>query len=278
MEDNIDDEKNMNYADYEKIVSKFNSLEDLKNSAKYSLLDSQTKGGCLFWAAARNFFKLSRTEHIKLMNEAFDLKGSKRAIKILEETEKEILAFDSIDDKRTHVLKKIIDIKMSSRIYHLDRRNTEFEENPEIELLNLLLETLPINNTSREIEDLKEKPNPIVIGIKDVKVPHKLVLLYELGIYQLLDARITKNSGSMKDLAKIISYVIDEDNENYIYSLLSIRDLNPLASLYKNPAKDNPFTGPSIKKMKAIIADCNIQIENEYPEKAPSRNIKHKKK
>ena len=30
MEDNIDDEKNMNYADYEKIVSKFNSLEDLK--------------------------------------------------------------------------------------------------------------------------------------------------------------------------------------------------------------------------------------------------------
>ena len=82
----------------------------------------------------------------------------------------------------------------------------------------------------------------------------------------------------MKDLAKIISYVIDEDNENYIYSLLSIRDLNPLASLYKNPAKDNPFTGPSIKKMKAIIADCNIQIENEYPEKAPSRNIKHKKK
>ena len=278
MEENTESDENMTSEDYAKIIRKCYSLDELKISTKYRLLDSRDKGRCLLLAAINNYFALPRSEDLKLRAEAFDLMHSKEATRIFDETENEILKLETIDDKRSHIIKKILDIKIKSRLFHLDRRNDEFEENPEIELLNLLLDTLSINNTSRKIEDLKEQPKPLVIGIKDVKVPHKLVLLYELGIYQLLNERIIKNSGSMKDLAKIIHYVIDEENEDYIYSLLSIRDLNPLTAQYNDPTRDSPFTGPSIKKMKEIIADCNIQIEREYPVKAPSRNIKHKKK
>ena len=87
-----------------------------------------------------------------------------------------------------------------------------------------------------------------------------------------------RNSGSIKDLARIIGYVLGENNTNYIYSLLSNPELDPFKSNYSNPAKDNPFTGPSIKKMRSILLDCSIEIEKEYPEKPPSRIINHNKK
>ncbi len=163
--------------------------------------------------------------------------------------------------------KKIIELSSSKMVEFLDEFILELEE--ELKENNFS----SVSNVENEINE-----NILENEVINVKVPHKVVLLYELGIYQILKDRIMKNSSNIKDLAKIISYVIGEGNVNYIYSFLSNPELDPINSNYTNPAKDSPFTGPSVKKMKSILNDCSIEIEREYPEKPSSKNIKHNKK
>lgn len=164
--------------------------------------------------------------------------------------------------------KAIIKLASSQMVCEI---NDFIEELNEQELDNINYQKIEPQNPSFDTSESE-------LVITKINVPHKIVLLYELGIFQLLLEKNRKNSGNIKDLAKIIGYVIGEINTNYIYSFLSIPDLNPMISNYTNAAKDSPFTGPSIKKMKAILLDCSIEIEKDYPEKAQSRNIKHNKK
>ena len=262
----------------QQVVDFYNSIDSIKD-----LIDSETYKNSedniqfLLLINYKDYLGIENIDSFRYSKEMLRLISLGKRNNIENEIKNNLF---TIDDKivilKKHKANCILE-KANSKLERKSRHPKLNENDLVIEYLDAkinYLETLK----SEETEDLKEQPKPLVIGIKDVKVPHKLVLLYELGIYQLLNERIIKNSGSMKDLAKIIHYVIDEENEDYIYSLLSIRDLNPLTAQYNDPTRDNPFTGPSIKKMKEIIADCNIQIEREYPAKAPSRNIKHKKK
>lgn len=209
-EEIIDPKVNMTSDDYKKIIHQFISLEELKISRQYRSLNSHDKGACLLWAAIGNYFRLTRAEDIKLRKDGLDLMDSYKAIKILEETENEILEIDSIDDQRVHVQKKINDIKMDSRKNHLDTWNNEFEENPEIELLNLFLQSLTLKNTSIEKEDL-EKTTPNIRG----EITLKINLLHQFGIIEHLrkvwKLNDIKDIGIETLIAKIINVAKPED-------------------------------------------------------------------
>ncbi len=127
------------------------------------------------------------------------------------------------------------------------------------------------------------KNNIIPVNIEEIdqlanSLPAKIVLLYELGIYDILKQRIKENNLPRTDLAKLISYVINEKSANYVYSYLSNTDLDPFNNNYHDEAKDNPFTHTAIKAMTRILLDCNLKVEKGYPTKIkPNRKERDKK-
>lgn len=147
-----------------------------------------------------------------------------------------------------------------------------------LNIINEFLDTLkPIPEVSI-IEDALSinKNNIMPIKIEEIEhlaksVTSKIVLLYELGIYEVLKKRIDSNSNNtIMDLARIIGYVIgngDKKTMTYIYSLLSNSNLDPLNNNYHDESRDNPFTQTAIKEMKRILHDCNLQSVKEYPKK-----------
>ncbi|MBK8241792.1 MAG: hypothetical protein IPK88_00035 [Saprospiraceae bacterium] len=253
MEENKDNEEirdpevKMTSDDYKNIYYQFISLEELKTSREYRSLKSRDKGFCLLYAAINDYFNLPRLEDIKLRKAGWDLVASYEATRIFEETENEILKIDSIEDKKVHIQKKIIDIKMESRRAHLDFKNNEFEENPEIELLNLLLQSLTLNNTSKEIEDY-EKATPSIRGEQTLK----LNLLHQFGIIDHLrkvwDLNNIKEAGMEILIAKIIN-----ENPESIRPRLAKKDDVKLRTDYAN-AKTDEF----LEKFKLTIDKIKI--------------------
>ncbi|MFZ1513955.1 MAG: hypothetical protein WAT21_01055 [Saprospiraceae bacterium] len=108
------------------------------------------------------------------------------------------------------------------------------------------------------------------LKIEDIKqlakgVPAKLVLLYELKIYELLKNRIDKKGYVRTDMARLIGHVIGVNNIKYINDFLTDPDMSPFYKLYSDPQRDNPFTKTAIKEMKRILRECNLDPIREYP-------------
>lgn len=95
-------------------------------------------------------------------------------------------------------------------------------------------------------------------------VPAKLVLLYELGLYEVLKKRIDEKGYNRMDMARLIGYVIGVDNVKYINDFLTDANLSPNYKNYADPDKDNPYTNPAIKEMKRILRECNLEPKGEY--------------
>ncbi len=108
----------------------------------------------------------------------------------------------------------------------------------------------------------------------------KIVLLYELGVFELLKKRIEESvlGYSRMNLARLIGHVIGVENFNYINDYLTFPDLDPFCKNYSNPKKDNPFTGPAVKEMKRILRECNLEPIKEYKEKTKPNITTPKKK
>ncbi len=238
-----DPEVNMTSEDYKNIYNQFISLEELKTSREYRSLKTRDKGFCLLFAAVNDYFNLPRLEDIKLRKAGTDLVSSSDAIRILEETENEILEIDSIDDQRVHVQKKIIDIKMESRRSHLDHMINEFKENPEIELLNLLLESLTINKTSKVIEDF-EKATPSIRGEQTLK----LNLLHQFGVIDHLRKVWDLNNIKEAGMEILIAKIINAENPESIRPRLTKKDDDKLRTDTAN-AKTDEF----LEKFKLTI-------------------------
>lgn len=254
MEENKDNEEirdpevNMTSDDYKNIYNRFMSLEELKTSREYRALKSRDKGFCLLYAASNDYFNLPRLEDIKLRKAGLDLVASYEATRIFEETENEINKIDSIEDKKVHIQRKIINIKMESRRNHLDIRNNEFEENPEIELLNLLLESLSLNNNLKEIEDF-EKATPSIRGEQTLK----LNLLHQFGIIEHL-RKVWKHN-DIKDIGieTLIAKIINAENPESIRPRLAKKDDEKLRTNTAN-AKTEEF----LEKFKLTIDKIKI--------------------
>lgn len=142
-----------------------------------------------------------------------------------------------------------------------------------------------INNGTEEDKQLelnndigKEEIEPNKISVLANGIPAKLVLLYELDLYEVIKERATENNSSRKDKARIISYIINETNADNVNDYLSM-DLNPFYTNYNDQRRDNPFSSASIKEMKRILRDCNWEPKKEYPElRKPGRpKLKSKK-
>ncbi len=132
-----------------------------------------------------------------------------------------------------------------------------------------------------EIEAINEIKEPIlhnpdlgifeddILDTGDPSIPSKIVLLHDLGIYDLLRSKIDQNDKTKTSLAKLISYVIGEKKYESVLSYLDIVELNPSLE-YQNPKK-SPFTHTAVKKMKAMLSNCNLMPSKEYPDKNKSK-------
>lgn len=119
-----------------------------------------------------------------------------------------------------------------------------------------------------EIEDIKQ----LAKGL-----PAKLVLLHELGIYDVLKKRLDETVYNRENMARLIGYVIGSDKVKYISDFLTDPNMSPSYTLYSDPLKDNPYTGPAIKEMKRILRECNLEPKGEYIEKKKSKLTYSKK-
>jgi len=90
-------------------------------------------------------------------------------------------------------------------------------------------------------------------------ISSKLVLLNELGVYDLLKNRIDENTKSKTDLEKLIAYIIGHDNPGSVG-----RYFPHMGMELKPKTKRTPYTKAAIKEMERIMRDCNIKILGDY--------------
>ncbi|MBK6825079.1 MAG: hypothetical protein IPG87_19670 [Saprospiraceae bacterium] len=87
-------------------------------------------------------------------------------------------------------------------------------------------------------------------------ISSKLVLLKELGVYDLLNSRIGENTKSKTDLEKLIAYIIGENNPQSVG-----RYFHNMVIDQKPGGKYSPYTKKAIKEMERVMRDCNIKIK-----------------
>lgn len=160
---------------------------------------------------------------------------------------------------RLEGVKKIADFKVGDEIV-CSMSYSDYNEKVKIirDIINRYLKSLDIA-PSIEPEMADEDPS----------IPSKIVLLHDLGIYDLLRFKIDQNDKTKTSLAKLISYVIGEKKYESVLSYLDIVELNPSLE-YPNPKK-SPFTHTAVKKMKAMLSNCNLMPTKEYPDKSKSK-------
>ena len=274
----------MNITDDVTNLNEFESYNDLKDSELFLNMELIDKVHILRLAQSKfNSIKDQITDDLlvfeKKLHLGFFVSNLVSQLNNLEIPASKIQYLEK-NHERLKILLIANKYKDKSDIYYTEQFIEE-----ELNIINDFLEKLrpipelPIDKDASSISEENIKP----VNIEEIEqlansLPAKIVLLYELGIYDILKQRIKENNLPRTDLAKLISYVINEKSANYVYSYLSNTDLDPFNNNYHDEAKDNPFTHTAIKAMTRILLDCNLKVEKGYPTKIkPNRKERDKK-
>jgi hypothetical protein len=246
--------------DIHNIIKGFNSFDDLFELDEYFNSTIDEKLELLEMCAIHleiaiqdedkreDELKVGRIERIRLLS-----------LQTFNEIENELLEIIDYEAKISHLEEFIASIKHSESMIALEYGSL-LRYSGELTYYKDLLNVL-----ESKLELLKKEHNQIKGSQDDENIEtlnsisSKLVLLKELGVYDLLISRINENTKSKTDLEKLIAYIIGHDNPG------SVGRYFPHMGIDSKPeTKRTPYTKAAIKEMERIMRDCNIKILGDY--------------
>ena len=169
--------------------------------------------------------------------------------------ERELKRIESKAKKLQFVEKSIINLQMESLEDSVALRSEELKvkfaslKGKKVEFLELIRKKINLLPEDDQAENIKTLNS----------ISSKLVLLKELGVYDLLETRIKENTKSKTDLEKLVSYIIGENNPQSVGRYFHNMEIDQ-----KPGGKYSPYTKKAIKEMERVMRDCNIKILGDY--------------
>ncbi|MBK9961680.1 MAG: hypothetical protein IPP06_10240 [Saprospiraceae bacterium] len=246
-------------------INGLGSLKDLFESTEYYLATRKERLKMVHLAQRHMFNKIKDNEEKNTMIKEGHLEIIRLVgMETLEEIDTKL---SEIEDPQLKIL--FLEKKIAERIHDEAIVDLEcgfmFEIDSYVRKYNPLLKVLSgkLELLKKDYALITKSQNIEGNDLENIKtldsISSKLVLLNELGVYDLLEKRINENTKSKTDLEKLVSYIIGEKNPQSVGRYFHNMEIDQ-----KPGGKYSPDTKKAIKEMERVMRDCNIKILGDY--------------